>query len=346
MNETFVLYSALYNKILWKNPYNLPMKREIAFILMLIVCGLGVWAGSSRLENDQTIKLPDINTTELPNPLETEGNQFVAKASQMLAQYGPVQAKIRAEINMFDQTIRASGVYIQQGQGSPKSRTEMRFGNGDESTHFVQVHDGFSLHTKSKGQSAGIEKEISAGKKSKGDYYYVNLNRVNWKTTKSNGIVAGPFGWSFVGGIASTLDHCAVAMEFSDPKPVRLESMDAVEVTGHWRIESIQRMMESQVNDNSNQFEWDQLPPHLPSGVKLTFSDPNSNQVAFPHRIEFFQYQQTNTGVKTIPIATFELFELGRLKELPDSTFKISSDDIEIVDDSELYKNRVIQFTR
>ena len=323
------------------------MKREIAFILLLILGGVGVWAGSARFQEDgQNIDQTLANPTPLPDPIDSPGNRFIADAAKMLASFGPVQARIRAEINLFDQTIRASGIYIQAGQGSPKTRTELRFGNGDESTYFVQIHDGRSLYTMSKGQHAGIDNETITGEKSPGEFYYVDLHQVDWENTKSNGLVAGPFGWSFVGGMAAMLDHCAVSMQFSDPQQVKLETMDAIEVTGLWRTNSIKRLLEGQIDESTEKLDWNKMPPHFPSGVKLTFSKPGNGKVAFPHRIEFFRYQQTNGDTITTPIATFELFELGNLKELPESTFRISAGDLETIDQSELYKNRVIQFTR
>jgi hypothetical protein len=314
------------------------MKSKIAFIVLALVAGIVVWSGAARFQSPQSDANDRLSTTPLPELITSPGNLFVAQKAKELAAFGPVQAKVRAETRLFDQSIRASGIYIQQGQGSPKTRTELRFGKGNESTYFIQIHDGRLLHTMFKGESPDGEID--------GEYRFVDLEKVDWDRVRNNGVVAGPFAWSFVGGLPSLLDHCAIEMEFTAPTEVTLESIDAIEVTGHWRDATIRRLLEGQIDESTGPIQWDQIPAHFPSGVKLTFSNPKSGQTAFLHRIEFFQYHEGNSRREMIPIAIFDLFEVGRLQKLPDTTFKISNDEFDKIDDTELYQNRMMQFGR
>ncbi len=75
--------------------------------------------------------------------IQQQAETLLGRSEQMLDQIGSLSAKIRHQVDLFDNQISGAGLYLQQGRGAQRlSRFELKSQAGETSSLLLQICDG------------------------------------------------------------------------------------------------------------------------------------------------------------------------------------------------------------
>lgn len=267
---------------------------------------------------------------------------FLRRVARQTAASQPLGTAIQLEANLFGQTIEATGRYFQAGQGTHKSRLELRFGGAkaaakSEGPTIFQMCDGrfiYRLETIHDQQA----------------FSFVDLNRIQDKTGEGASSFS-PTGWVATGELSSMYQQLGSAFNFGSPH--ELENGDVL-IRGSWSETALRRTLNSEdVIDPTGsaaggaKIRWDKVPPQLPHGVEFVFSkDPLAGH--FPKQITLVRFHQNNEthSIETLPMLSVAFSKPQPIEEVNDRMFVIDSKNTESTDVTEHYLARVRAFQK
>ncbi len=263
---------------------------------------------------------------------ESDSNSIVRDAAQTLAHGPALTARLRYKINMFGQQTSGPGRYLQKGQGTRMSRIEFEFGYNDTQVQLHQFSDGDFLYSLTiAGNRSNLE--------------FVDLRQL--ETLQMNKKLENVSSWLSVGSLTGLLDQLAEHFTFGEITIAELDSIPVIKTVGVWKSQSLERLLEGQVAPEilRDRVNWSELPEHLPHQVELTLGNDERFPL-FPYRIVFNTLQPRGNQIKSTPVAVLEFFELQNSPRISNTAFQLPSIEMQQVDVTSFYKQRLRQFTR
>ncbi|MFK7770201.1 MAG: hypothetical protein AB8B55_23525 [Mariniblastus sp.] len=255
--------------------------------------------------------------------------KFLAEVSKQLAGSPSFGASLILTGNLFEQTVTANGRYFQMGQGSGKSRIDLRFGETDDSPTVFQLCDGrfvYNLQT--------------SGPSSIPTFEFVDLMRVR-ETSGEQSQQISPTGWVATGGISSLFQHLASAFNFGE---METNGVDQILLRGSWDENALRRIVTTGNDiDLGTPIHWEKVPGQLPHAVEIVFEKYDQFGY-FPKRISFQKFSIQEERVVMKPTVKLRLDSPKSLPELNDRFFVIDSSNLESVDATDNYIERIQLF--
>lgn len=263
--------------------------------------------------------------------------RLLTETSRQLSATKPFGSSIRLTGSMFGRVVSATGNYFQMGQGTGKSRMEMKFGSGPDAPTVFQLCDGRFVY---KLQIEGSEQSFE----------FIDLHKVK-NTTGEQLQNAMPTGWVASGGIASLFQQLALTFNFGN-----IETIDetSIALRGSWEESAFRRITTEPALPPKPKVDWNQAPAQIPHGVKIVLRkhevgviDSNNADRAsyFPQQITFLRFETDDSGqLVPTPTVVLEMSTPQALSKISDRFFVIDSPDLESVDISEQYIARIKQF--
>jgi hypothetical protein len=263
--------------------------------------------------------------------------QLMSQISQRLASSQPFGLKLRLSGQLFETAVLASGNYAQMGQGTFKSRIELKFGSEQNAATVFQLCDGrfvYNLQTSPMPHSAKGKKQT---------FEFVDLVRVQETAGESQTKIT-PTGWVATGGISSLFQHLASAFNFGASEQT---DDSAIVLRGSWDQNSLQSVLFNPLDGESRsqpQIRWEDVPKQLPHAVELVLQK-NSEFDYFPSKITFLQFvKQKDDQYKLDPVVTLLLSEPQPLGAVSDRFFVIDSSNLKPTDATDGYIARIEAF--
>lgn len=304
---------------------------------------------SRQLSSESEIAEPNPDEREFPETSSFSANAFIHKQtdresvrimsqiSQRLASSQPFGLKLRLSGKLFGTSVSASGNYAQLGQGTHKSRIELKYGSEPNAPTVFQLCDGrfvYNLQTSPMPHSAKGKKQT---------FEFVDLVRVR-QTAGERETKITPTGWVATGGISSLFQHLASAFNFGASQPTDDSS---IVLRGSWDQNSLQTVLFNPLDGESNLdplIRWEEVPRQLPHAVELVLKK-NSDFIYFPTKITFLQFvhrQDDQYDVK--PVVTLLFSDPRPLGAVTDRFFVIDSSNLKPTDTTDGYIARIEAF--
>ena len=271
---------------------------------------------------------------EQPN---RESVQLMSRISQRLAASQPFGLKLRLSGRLFETAVFASGNYAQMGQGTFKSRIELKFGSEPNAPTVFQLCDGrfvYNLQTSPMSHSAKGKKQT---------FEFVDLLHVQQTAGESQTKIT-PTGWVATGGISSLFQHLASAFNFGASEQT---DRSTIVLRGSWDQNSLQSVLFNPLNGESQLqplVRWEKVPRQLPHAVELVL-EKNSEFDYFPSKITFLKFvKQKDNQYDLDPIVTLLLSEPQPLGAVSDRFFVIDSSNLKPTDATDGYIARIEAF--
>ena len=354
-SDRLLICSARHNGFLWKNPYIRFMKLELPFALILLAGGCYLWtwqSGKAVRPTNTTQPAKPTTTTKSPTTFaaastlkshentsptpamarvkhDLDASKLLSAAAKNLTNSPPIQSLARLEVEMFQQHVRTEGRYLQQGQGSGKTRLEFRYPTGQSSSaqeigKLTQICDGQYYYRIN--EFAGKRELASA-----------NLEEVARLGLQPLGIQ--PTTWMQTGGLASLMEHLAVSFDFDPPVETEISNIPAVLLRGTWKLGVLKHVLAEQVEQKwlEAPVRWDRLPPQLPHMVEIYLAADDFLPL-FPYQISFQQFNPSNKNRNDAPqarslaitenrrpIVTIKFQEVSKVPGISDDLFRVDS---------------------
>lgn len=328
------------------------MKRE--YLLTIVVLSAGFWLASPWLRppspvaaqqdsapGDQGIASPDVAGAVQGDSPRIDVSQIestrklVRDAATGLAQSPPLKARLRFQINLFEQSFSGPGRYFQAGQGSRKTRLEFEFGLDDSSVQLHQFCNGHVLYNLT---IAGDKQRLE----------FVDLGQLDPLGRQGSDQGTRVASWLAMGSLSGLLNQLAEHFEFQPATAGALGAIPVIHCTGQWRAAALGRLMHDQIDPAvtaDGNIRWQQLPQHLPHQVRLTLGN-DDRFPGFPYRIVFEQFRPEDGRMVPRPFAILELYEVQQIASLPDEMFEVPTIRSVPHDATGFYRKRIDQFTR
>jgi hypothetical protein len=270
---------------------------------------------------------------------QTDGKsvQMMSQIAQRLTASQPFCLKLRLSGNLFGTSVSASGNYAQMGQGSHKSRIELKYGSEPNAPTVFQLCDGrfvYNLQTSPMPHSAKGKKQT---------FEFVDLHRVRESAGEPETGVT-PTGWVATGGISSLFQHLASAFNFGSSEQT---DDSTVVLRGSWDQSSLQTVLFDPLNGESklgSSIDWEEVPPQLPHAVELVLKQ-NADFLYFPTKITFLQFaKQQDDQYVLNPVVTLLLSDPQPLGAVADRFFVIDSSNLTPIDTTDGYIARIEAF--
>ncbi len=368
----FVYVRRVITKFFGKIPTIPSMKREFILAAGLLALGCLLFLNRNDANNlevaaDTTIELHDSQTvgqsnvgfasfqqtSENPASSPESGAQsntqrtrqndvsgsisalnLIESATNKLLSSPPISAKAKLNVNLFNTSTTATGVYLQANQGTGMSRMELEFDGPNETIKFVQLCDG-RFNYQFQGSS-----ELSEGQLN-----FVDLHRISEACESNPGFTAQPTDWFADGSLPRMLLNLSQAFDWTDPVTTQLSNAKMIRIDGSWRADRLSECLEGQVDSSWLQpaIQWDKLPGHLPQVVHIYFAADGPVKL-FPHRIDFIR---PTTKQATHTMLSLELYEVTKREHpFPQKLFTVNAttpEAIDMIDETEEYVARVAQ---
>jgi hypothetical protein len=268
-----------------------------------------------------------------------DGNALVAAAVTSLIQQPTVEAKIRQRASILGQLVAGAGLYVQTRKDDQLLvRFEFKLQVGDQSLSVLQVNDGSTLW---------IRRDVDNLQ----TQAHVNLRRLREAANQQAASAPPRFDANqlAVGGLAQLLESLTERFQFGPAMATEVAGIPMWELTGEWKTEQLLQLLPSQGNSQAGNrpTNLDDLPPHLPTTVKLTLGR-DRNFPLFPYRIEYGRLHAipSDSGKSAsppvvLPLVTMELFEVRRRTDLTPDLFAFPVGDQNVEDQTDLYLKRM-----
>lgn len=316
------------------------MKLELPLAMVLLAAGCLLWNAQRTKpipqKNDASVNRDGAFEIARASYQQDANSSFGGAASDLLRQSAanllgsaPIQAKAKMFVNLFGQEVIATGSYFQQGQGSERSRFELQQGTGDDAIKVMQLFDGRFVYTR---QTIASETSLT----------YVDLHRVEETSSRKVGFLGTSDSLLSTGSISSLMKNLSAAFDFSTPQPTELGGIEMVTCRGTWKPDVLKKVLVDLVEPRIIQgdIDWKSVPAQIPHTVEITLGNDQYLPL-FPYRIVFFR---TNSDGNDQQILRLDLFEVGKLNEIPEEIFNIDSADLQPQDATPEYVQRVLRY--
>lgn len=298
--------------------------------------------------SDSNVSVSHANTKKIPRldakarayihqQANRETIQLMSSIAERLAASQPFASNLRMQGNLFGSSIAATGTYSQMGQGTHKSRIELKFGTKPNAPSVFQLCDGRFVYHLQTCQTPNA----SSGKKQ--TFEFVDLLRVQ-QTAGERATGVTPTGWVATGGVSSLFQHLASAFNFGAcDRP----DETTVVLRGSWAANSLRSVAIGPLNDGGDpggEIRWEKIPPQLPHAVELSLQQ-NSDLSYFPARITFLKFiLQKDNRYLLQPCVTLLMSPPQPLGMVDDGFFVIDSANLDSIDATDRYLARIDAF--
>jgi hypothetical protein len=219
------------------------------------------WIGGFPVEVDLHVFAADTPPAVSLAPAEVagtpphDGEALVRAAVQQLKERSSISAKVRHRIDLFDQRLVGSGVYMERAAGSARQiRFSLSVSTQDRMVNLLHVCDGRYLwmHDNLDGRPSLVR---------------VDLHRLRQASVGQG----GPALPLLVGsGLPRLLATLRDEFQFAAPRPLVYQRVPMWALIGHWRPNRLADQMPSlKLMDGSGRIDPEKLPPQLPDHVFL-----------------------------------------------------------------------------
>jgi hypothetical protein len=222
-------------------------------------------------------------------------HQLLKQARQALARHPSVEAKVRQQIDLFDQQLFGSGRYLQQGTGPEMlMRLELKLQVGGRISSLLQVADGRYLwtdrqilktHTVSRVDVRQVREELGPDARS-----------------------GAPGGWPLLGGLGEMLAGIAANFEFEPVQTGELGDVPIYTLVGRLRGEELVRRAKALAGDPEQVKPLD--PNHLPEQIPGEVLIVLGRDDLFPYLIDYRRAGQSGQGSAGRSLLRMQLFEV------------------------------------
>lgn len=247
--------------------------RVLIFCILLACCILS----RGFIDNAPAGDTPPRSATEsaaaTSGAAPTAGDEVVARAVLAIEQQPSIAAKLRQQIDLYDQQLVGSGIYLQGPTDQHLFRLELRLQGAEQGTTLQHVSDGTTLW---------VFRELDGkdGRVSK-----VNLETVLEALGRAGQGGASSLGGLGLGGLPKLLAALARDFQFDPPEASNLGSLPVLHLRGQWRATRLATLLPEQKEAIAKGESPDlkKLPPHVPQQIVLTLGRDD----LFPYRLEF-----------------------------------------------------------
>ena len=260
-----------------------------------------------------------------------QATQLIQQSAANLLNSVPLEANVRITIDMFQQPLVANGRYFQQGQGTKKARLEFSHGAGENAIKITQLCDGRFNFSK---QTIGDAKRLES----------LDLEKVAEASQPAAASFSNPGNPLSIGNVSSLMQNLSQWFDFEAPVQTELGGISMLAIKGRWKPQVLKAFISDLVDVKflEPNINWSEIPPQIPHSVEVTLGNDQFLPL-FPYRIVFRQNGET-THADDRRVLQLELFEVGKLNQLSDQIFNIDSEDIQPVDTTERYVQRIEQY--
>ena len=269
-----------------------------------------------------------------PDPRSAE---LLTGACKQIAHSIPFGTSLKLTGHLFDQDTVATGRYFQMGQGTHRSRLELKFNSGDAVASSFQLCDGRFVY----------RLQTFGGKQ---QFEFVDLNRFTEQTNVNSAF--SPSNWIATGGLASLLEQFNQSFNFGAPKQITTDNQTQLTVIrGCWNETELRHTLGGQADTvfpsqekirSRNAIPWDKIPQQLPHGIEVVFGN-DALLGSFPHEIRYLKFAPNPDGgaMRLEPMMTLQFSHPVEANQLTADMFVIRSSDIESVDTTGQYLAQV-----
>jgi len=297
------LVSAFRYLNLWKIRHNPTMKHKLSTLgasLLATVCILSfvVWNENKAPAQTpaRTEPSPDASLVETA----VDGQQLVADAAKNLDDAESISAKIRQTGVILNRPLEGYGLYLQSGLGNERLlRLELKLSVGSTSTSMVQVCNEESLWLRRDVGGEATVTRVKLGEVRKAEA------QAGIRTTEPNTSLLSRGGLPIL--MKSLDDHFI----FASPKSSSILDTPVWELEGHWKPDTLRRLLPSQEDaiEKKGEIDYEQLAPNVPARVRIVLGREGMAKM-FPFRIEYFRSPVPVEEEE--PMIRIEFFEVRR----------------------------------
>lgn len=261
-------------------------------------------------------------TKQLSAPGQNLSADFLRQVADSFNKGEPSFGYFEFENHLFKSSIDGRGGFWCGGQGSNKSRLELIL-DPDATLMVTQICDGRFLYRISEHNG---ERQLK----------FYNLENLN---NEDAGIVQAttPATWVGQSSVPDLFSNLAEAFNFEDMK----SSTDGqhIEIVGSWNADHLAKLMVNWVDHREilPQPDWSKLPPQIPHGARLRFS--NTTGLWQPTEILFFQFDRQKSS-QPIPALTVRFGPVHQ-QSIAEELFQVDSNETDATDETDLYNERI-----
>ena len=325
------------------------MKQELPIAITLLATGCLLWLGQSKdlreaaaaiqqSETAETTQATELQTTAAPtnniappqqtpldpNALRISGSQLLTQVADSLRNGSPMLGDIAVTTHLSDKDHVIQGRFWNQGQGSQQSRMELILSSTNP-TKLTQICDGRFSYRLTEHHNKRELKFFDVQRLKNSDAGMINATL--------------PATWVGTGSLDSLYTNLAEAFNFADVKLAPGNS-NMVEAVGTWKPIPLSKLMANRVDhrDIVPKTKWELLPPQIPHGVRLRFSNV-ANVGWQPAEILFFKFNE-DSGGKPVPAMSIQFAQI-RYQSISADLFNLESDESGAIDETWLYNQHI-----
>ncbi|MBX3415171.1 MAG: hypothetical protein KF708_20975 [Pirellulales bacterium] len=296
--------------------------------ILLVCCIFSPWGTPISRGDDAAAAGATLNVEAASASADTSGDELLARAVIAIEQQPSIAAKLRQQIDLFEQQLVGSGTYLQGPANQHQFRLELRLQGAEQGTTLQHVSDGATLW---------IFRELDGkdGRVSK-----VQLPPVLEALKRAGQGGANSLPGLGLGGLPKLLAALARDFHFAPPEAANLGSLPVVLLRGDWRPSRLATLLPEQKEaiEKGAAANLSKLAPHVPEQVVLTLGRDD----LFPYRLQFLR--RAPAGIlnrskdELRPIVTLEVFEVKLGAPLDRAPFIYQPDPkVTIPDDTDHY---------
>lgn len=257
------------------------------------------------------------------------GQKLLESAIRTLERRRSISAEIRHSIDLFEQELVGSGVYLEErSHRGLLFRMELKIQLGDEPSSLLRVCDGRYLW---------MYRKLAGGE----SLSRIDVARVERALQESGDIheLAKVDRWPGLGGLSRLLRGLHRAYEFALVEETLLEGRDGplpvLRLEGEWKRAKLAKLLPEQEKaiKAGKRADLSKLPAHLPDHVILFLGKAD----AFPYRIEYRRRTpqkgaSAEEAARDRPLVTMELSEVNLNAAIHPTSFLYNPGDLEWAD--------------
>lgn len=297
------------------------------FVLVVLATGIAVGQNSERRSSAGERAPTASSKSEIPSSDLPNADRLMADMLASVRARDSISARIRQKIDVLDQQLVGTGVYLQQGRGEEqKLRLELKIQVADQTTSMQQVCDGTFLWM----HQDLLDK--------------TSLTRIDVRRVREAVFDRGGRRSRFqqiqlaLGGLPKLLEELDRDFEFRLVQQDRLDGVPVWVVRGTWRPEALAATYPDPKAKPAGQGvpTVGKLPPHAPDVMVLLVGRDD----LFPYRIEFRRRVEPDEKTpqrtdETRALVIMEWFELALDTPLDERQFIYRPGDVKPIDGTE-----------
>lgn len=321
------------------------MNRKLAFPVVVVLAAITTYFLLYQRPG-YFAQEPNLLPVTLPTK-DGPGNDLILAAATAMRNSVPFEAVLRHEIHLYGVETQALGKYMQQGQGTDKTRLQLRTSLNGETASLLRVSDGrFVFSRIATPEETQLWRVDLRTMNQNLDSAFINSN-------DASGAGGGGSNW-MLGGLSYLLSRLAHEYAFGEPEADLLGETPVWRIRGVLKHDSFQRMSLMQFGTRPPEGSDPAaiLPEHVPTEVELILGRVNEPQL-FPYAVRFIRKraavtQEENTKSLALDdaeqvIATLEFQSIAMNVELDDAEFTYDPGEEEIEYRDEAYLHALQQ---